>query len=101
MFMMVAHLLSTLTGQPYPEFVRERIFDPLGMEPDEATFSPSDAAKSGKLSSAWFAQDTKTLHEIPFWFNAKSAKLSEGAAGVITSVKGLVRRFPLNVIAHS
>jgi CubicO group peptidase (beta-lactamase class C family) len=90
MFMAVAYLLSTLTGKPYPEFVRERIFDPLGIPDDSATFSPTKAEKTGNLSQAWYAQDNSTVLRIPFWFNEEAAKLSEGAGGVIISAQGLV-----------
>ena len=90
MYMVAAYLVSVLTGQAYAEFVRERIFEPLGIPRGGATFSPSDADKTGNMSSAWYARDRATLHQIPF-FSIKSPDLDHGAGGVIMSVKGLVR----------
>jgi CubicO group peptidase (beta-lactamase class C family) len=91
MYMAVAHLLSTLTGKPYPEFVRERIFDPLGIPEGSATFSLAEAENTGNMSQAWHAQDNTTVLRIPFWFNEEAAKLIEGPGGVFMSAQGLVR----------
>jgi CubicO group peptidase (beta-lactamase class C family) len=91
MYMAVAYLLSTLTGKPYPEFVRERIFDPLGIPESGATFSPAEAEKTGNMSQAWYAQDNSTVLRIPFWFDEEAAKLGSGPGGVFISAQGLVR----------
>ena len=90
MFMTGAHIVATLTNTSYPEFVRTRIFDPLGIPEDSATFSPTEAQQTSKLSQTWMADDEKTLLRIPFWIDQNAAKLSEGAGSIITSVQELV-----------
>lgn len=42
-FVLLAELITRLSGQPYPEYIRERILAPLGM--DETTFRPVDPGR--------------------------------------------------------
>ncbi|MDQ3856142.1 MAG: beta-lactamase family protein [Chloroflexota bacterium] len=43
-FTVLGELIARLTGRPYPEYMRERIFAPLGM--DSTAFEPVDASRA-------------------------------------------------------
>ena len=85
MFMIGAHVIAKLTNNTYTSFVQSRIFDPLNMT--SSTFSPSAAAKSGKLTQTW----TRGSRKIPFWFPLEVAELFAGAGGIISSAEDMVR----------
>ena len=84
MYMVGAHLVSKLTSMPYASFVESRIFAPLDMT--ASTFSPSKAARSGKLTETW----TRGARRIPFWFSDEVAELFAGPGGVISSAEDMV-----------
>jgi CubicO group peptidase (beta-lactamase class C family) len=90
MYITATHLVSVLTGRPYSVFLRERIFDPLGLPRGTATVSPLEAEKSGNLSNSWYVKGNDTFR-TPFWIKSSSAKLIEGAGGIIIDARGLVR----------
>ena len=79
-----AHIVSTFSGMPYTDFVKERIFDPIGMW--DTTYSPAEATRSGKLTQAWTAEGRR----IPFWFPDSAMELNAGPGGVISNVVDLV-----------
>lgn len=75
---------------PYPEYIQQRIFDPLNMT--STTFSPRKARQAGKLSEAW----TSFGRLIPFWFSDETLDLHSGPGGIISNVEDMVsiRLFP-------
>lgn len=75
---------TSYSGKPYTEFVRERILDHLNMT--STTFSPSKAARSGRLAQAWIASGRR----IPFWISDEIVELNAGPGGVISSVVDMV-----------
>ncbi|KAI0075191.1 beta-lactamase/transpeptidase-like protein [Panus rudis PR-1116 ss-1] len=83
MYILVAHLIAKYSGISYPEFVKARIFDPLNMT--SSTFSPSDAARTAKLTQSW----TRFRRLIPFWFSDEIAEMKAGPGGVISNVVDL------------
>lgn len=84
MYMLGAHLISTYSGRPYTQFVKERIWDPLNMT--STTFSAKQAAHSGRLTHTW----TSLGRRIPFWFPDEWIELNAGPGGIISSVVDLV-----------
>lgn len=82
--MLGAHLISTYSGMPYPDYIQERIFDRLNMT--STTFSPTEALKSGKRSQTW----TASGRLIPFWFSENALDLNAGPGGIISNVEDLV-----------
>ncbi len=86
MYMVGAHIIAKLTNMPYPSFVESRIFSPLNMS--STTFSPSKAAKTGKLTQSWTWRGPR---RIPFWFPDEVAELFAGAGGVISNAVDMVR----------
>ncbi|KAH8093156.1 beta-lactamase/transpeptidase-like protein [Cristinia sonorae] len=78
MFILAAHIIATYSGKPYKTFVKERIFDPLGMS--STTFSAQEAERSGHFSQA-FTTDNR---RIPFWL-ADIEELITGAGGIISN----------------
>lgn len=92
--MVAAHLISVYSNRPFPEFVRERIFQPLGMH--STTMSPAEATQSGNLSHAWSppllngSNHTIDGRRLPFWFAEETARISSGAGGVISNAEDMV-----------
>ncbi|KAI0695190.1 beta-lactamase/transpeptidase-like protein [Cerioporus squamosus] len=85
MFMIGAHIVAKLTDAPYPSFVQSRIFDPLNMS--STTFSPSAAAKTGRLTQTW----TRGSRRVPYWFPDEVAELFAGAGGIISSAEDMTK----------
>ncbi|GAB3877463.1 serine hydrolase domain-containing protein [Microbispora bryophytorum] len=80
-------LVSRVTGQPFEEFLRERIFDPLGMT-DTGFHVPAE--KIDRLP-ALYAPDPRT-GEFLVWDEAKGGRWSEppafqgGGGGLVSTV---------------
>ena len=83
--MVGAHIISKLSGMSYQAFASSRLFAPLNMS--STTFSPSEAAKSGRLTQTW----TRGVRRVPFWFPDNVAELFAGAGGIISSAEDMVR----------
>ncbi|KAI1786346.1 beta-lactamase/transpeptidase-like protein [Ganoderma leucocontextum] len=83
MYMVGAHIVSELSGVTYQSFVSSRILAPLNMS--STTFSPSEAAKTGRLTQTW----TRGVRRIPFWFSNEVADLFAGAGGIISSAEDM------------
>lgn len=83
MYMTAAHMLDTYTGS-YPKYAAERIFSALGM--NSTTFSPNEAAATGRLTQSWAAHG----HRIPYWLPEEVISLNAGPGGIITNVVDLV-----------
>lgn len=85
MYILGSHIISTYSGRPYTQFARERIWEPLNM--NSTTFSPVQAAKSGKRTQTWTADGRR----IPFWFSDDDmVDLNAGPGGVISNVVDMV-----------
>ena len=82
--MAATHIIATYSGQLYTEFVKERIFDPLGMT--STTFSVDEAIRSGKFTQMWFISGRR----IPYWFSEDIMQLNAGPGGVISNVVDMV-----------
>ncbi|PIL33660.1 hypothetical protein GSI_04283 [Ganoderma sinense ZZ0214-1] len=85
MFMVGAHIISEFSGMSYPSFVSSRLLVPLNMS--STTFSPSEAAKSGRLTQTW----TRGVRRIPFWFSDEVADLFAGAGGITSSAEDMTK----------
>ncbi|GJE94197.1 beta-lactamase/transpeptidase-like protein [Phanerochaete sordida] len=80
-----AHIISTFSGMSYIEFVKERIFDPLGMT--ASTFDPEEAARDGRLTQTWTADGRR----LPVWFTGNAVELIAGAGGIISNVVDMTK----------
>src|SRR5487761_697003 len=85
MYMVGAHIVSTLSGMRFADFVNNRIFKPLDMS--SSTYSIDAAISTGRFTSTW----TSFGRLIPHWLQEEFVDLMAGPAGVITSVEDLVR----------
>ena len=85
MYTVGAHIVSTLTGVFYADFVNSRIFKPLGMT--SSTYSINAALKTGRFTNTW----TSFGRLIPPWIKEENVDLLAGPGGAISSVIDLVR----------
>lgn len=63
MFMTAGYLVGQIAGTTWEEFVKERIFEPLGME--ESNFSVEDSKKAEDFALPYMKKEDKVI-EIPF-----------------------------------
>ncbi|EIN12842.1 beta-lactamase/transpeptidase-like protein [Punctularia strigosozonata HHB-11173 SS5] len=84
MYITGSHIVETLSGMSYEDYVASRIFGPLNM--DVTTFFPSRADPT-HLSHCW----TEGGRRVPFPFDDQGAKLIAGAGGVISSVTDMTK----------
>ncbi|OCH90092.1 beta-lactamase/transpeptidase-like protein [Obba rivulosa] len=85
MYALVAHIISTYSGQPFTDFVSERIFTPLNMT--DSTYDAVRAEQSGKLSHAWALNGRR----IPFWRFDVIGDLPDGPGGVISNALDMTK----------
>jgi CubicO group peptidase (beta-lactamase class C family) len=85
MYMVGANIVSTLSGKRYADFVKDRIFKPLGMS--SSTYSIDAAIKTGRFTNTW----STFGRLIPPWIREEFVGLIAGPGGVISSAKDLVR----------
>lgn len=96
MYISSAHLISVYSGMRYVDFVKERIFTPLGMS--STTFSPTEAARDGDgLTQVW----SYNKRRIPIWFTDSTIDLISGAGGIISNAVDMVRLSVPNLPAFS
>jgi CubicO group peptidase (beta-lactamase class C family) len=75
MYMVGANIVSTLSGMRYADFVKERIFKPLGMS--SSTYSIDAAIKTGRFTNTW----TSFGRLIPPWMKEEFVDLMAGPLG--------------------
>ncbi|EIW83776.1 beta-lactamase transpeptidase-like protein [Coniophora puteana RWD-64-598 SS2] len=85
MFTLAAHIIATHSGQTFQEFVRTRIFGPLGMS--NTTYSPQEAYVTGRFAQGF----TREQRRLPEWFSENVADLMAGAGGVISSAEDMTK----------
>lgn len=77
MYATVGHLCEVVSGEPWEEFLRERVLAPLGMK--QTAFSPSEARRIGELSSPHALRDDE-LTVVPY---AREEVGATGPAGCL------------------
>ena len=91
MFITVSHVIETLTGMWLGDFLRTRIWEPLGMS--ETYFSLSDAKKAvvddGKVLARGYYWEEHVKRYLPelYW----DSPAVSGAGGIISSVNDYAR----------
>lgn len=98
MYSIAAYIVEKHTGVSFPEFVKRRIFKPLGFS--STTFDPIEAFKSGQLAEGFVVNENNvtggkgwqrnTYRPIPYWNDASTIHMDAGASGVIASANDLV-----------
>ncbi|KAI0070056.1 beta-lactamase/transpeptidase-like protein [Panus rudis PR-1116 ss-1] len=92
MYVVGAYIVGKYAGQPYPAFVKSRIFSPLNMT--SSTFSGTEAAATGNLSHAFVVPydpsgngtNGTPKRRIPFWFSDEDEEgLLAGAGGIVSN----------------
>lgn len=73
-------LIEVLSGQPYFDFVQQRLFTPLGMK--DTTFWPSEEQASRLAHSARHTADGKGLEEVKLDANVTPAAIARFSEGV-------------------
>lgn len=92
MYVLGSHIISTYSGKPFTEFVRERIFVPLGMT--STTYSGKEAARTGNFSHTFTLHGTQ-IRRIPFLFDDDGiSEFIAGPGGVISNTVDMVSLRP-------
>jgi CubicO group peptidase (beta-lactamase class C family) len=85
-YQVLARLLEVVSGQPYPTYLRERVFGPLGMRDTVAVDTAADAA--------WAAPDLAQGHVLVFGVPVARSELDgllAGSGGVISTARDMAR----------
>lgn len=84
-------LAQRLTGQTLDTFMRERLFEPLGMK--DSTFRPTREEVSRMVTSYSFGSDPRAIGAVDPWASANEYQgtYKEPAAGLITSMNDYLR----------
>lgn len=85
-----AYLVELLSGQPFGEYVKEHILDPLGME--HTAYVPNDIKK---LAAMYYMDESGQLQRIPDEeanaFNSQSWPLQPGGWGLTSTLDDYMR----------
>ena len=85
MYVAASHIIAVYSAQPFRDFVKERIFDPLNMT--STTYSGDEAAARGLLSQSWSSQGRR----LPYWFAGEAMSyFIAGAGGVLSNAVDMV-----------
>jgi CubicO group peptidase (beta-lactamase class C family) len=84
-------VVEVVSGQPFDQFLRERIFQPLGM--NDTTFHPT-AEQQKRLARLYKpSQDKKSLQEASHWLNDLSADRTPNPSGGLFSTAADMAQF--------
>ena len=85
MYVAASHIIAVYSAQPFRDFVKERIFDPLNMT--STTYLGQEAEESGWFSQAWSGEGRR----IPYWQKDESViEWMAGAGGIISNAFDMV-----------
>lgn len=85
MYIIASHIIAKYSPHgSFPEFVQDRIFNPLGML--ASTYSPKVAEASGKLTECWH-----NGRRIPQFHKEPEMELNAGPGGILTNVEDMVK----------
>jgi hypothetical protein len=82
-YIVLSHLVTVLTGMPYPEWVQEHIFDPLGMT--SSTYNTSEAWTSGRSTDGYVRSGRDVLKCAAGWKGVHD-KISRSCLGTAKSI---------------
>ncbi len=86
----LGRVIEVVSGQPFDEFLNERVFDPLGME-DTDFYVPSE--KSPRLANVYVTAADGTLERLERSFCSNEAKpqLLSGGGGLLSTAPDYLR----------
>ncbi len=82
-----AFLVEKISGQPFDAYLRQHIFEPLGMKTTRYTILPTDADRP-RLAALYERAETGTYQRVPdeqaYAFNGASWPLKPGGFGLVS-----------------
>lgn len=87
----VGRIVEIASGQPYEEFLRKRIFEPLAMK--DTTFQPSDDARGRVVTLYKKSPDGKSLELADRWNDASGPRVVPNPSGGLFSTAADLDRF--------
>lgn len=82
-----AYLVEVLSGQPFAEYLREHILDPLGMQETRYYVPEEDRSR---MASSFYISEVDSLHQIPdeeqHAFNINTVPLTPGGWGLTSTL---------------
>jgi CubicO group peptidase (beta-lactamase class C family) len=85
-FAILGRIIEVVSGKPYEQFIKERIFDPLGMK-DSFFFVPAE--KRNRVASIYRLQDGKLNHWEEIEAYSKNAKYPGPEFGMYSTASDL------------
>jgi hypothetical protein len=89
MYTAATHLVETLTKKPYPEFLKEKLWDPLGMTNTYHDFCGVDDSGTQEHVSAGYAWDTKKGEYVSK--TLRSEPEGQGAGCIISCAEDYIK----------
>ena len=95
-YLVLAHIVATVSHMSYPEFLKKNVFDPLGM--DSATQDSFEAKRSGKRTDGFIRSglDRRVGGSLGVarsmgWWTDTDGVWHQGAGGIAMNTKDSVR----------
>jgi CubicO group peptidase (beta-lactamase class C family) len=81
-YVLLSRIVTTLTGIPYPDWVKQNIFEPLGMI--SSTYNVTEAWTSGRSTDAHLRVDRNLTKCAEMWSGV--GKIDESCTGITKSI---------------
>ncbi|KAI0792523.1 beta-lactamase/transpeptidase-like protein [Abortiporus biennis] len=83
MYMLASYIISRYSGKSFIDFVKERIFEPLGMT--STTYIGSEVETTGQLSQAFTLHNGTVVRRIPILAKGDFVGILAGPGGILSS----------------
>ncbi|KAL4254577.1 class-A beta-lactamase family protein [Abortiporus biennis] len=84
MYTLASYIISVYSGRPFVDFVKERIFEPLGMI--STTYVDNDVELSENISQAFTTYNNSTIRRVPILVNKGAfVDITAGPGGIVSN----------------
>ena len=87
MYALAGLIVEKYANQSLPSYVKEHIFDPLGMT--STSYDAVSAEAAGSLSQS-FTTFNGTTRRIPLWMDDNAQRVIGAAGGVVSNIVDMV-----------
>ncbi|KAL4251706.1 class-A beta-lactamase family protein [Abortiporus biennis] len=83
MYMVATHIISVYSGKPFIDFVKERIFEPLGMS--STTYIAEEVENTGQISQAFTLSNGSAIRRLPILAKGDFRGILAGPGGILSN----------------